>query len=65
MKKRIYIDPPDRDRCEWWEARVGRSNERNRCGRRKKIGGYCQQHHDMAEARVKAGMKAIERATVE
>jgi len=60
-RRRAYIDPPDAERCEH-RAFVRGSKETARCGRRKKIGPFCQQHHEMALARVERMRAALAKA---
>ena len=40
--ERIYIDPPDNERCEFNITMS--DNSKARCGKRKKLGVFCRQH---------------------
>lgn len=53
-----YRDPPDNERCEH-RAFVRGTKETARCGRRKSIGPFCQQHHGMAQKRLAAAITVL------
>ena len=50
MTRRVYIDPPASERCQW--TRTLRDGSKAQCGRRHMDGKHCAQHAKMAPAPV-------------